>query len=105
MRDTAYTLSPLATTLARMVMENTRIYKALRGVRGHKPVDMARLEELLVRFSELVIENPRIADIELNPRLAGPDCIMALDAPAIQHPAPGNDAGLPRPTIGPAPSP
>ncbi len=104
MRDTAHTLPPLTTTLARLVMENTRIYKALRGVRGHKPVDMARLEELLVRFSELVIENPRIADIEINPLLAGPDCIMALDARVILHPAAVKDADLPRPAIRPYPS-
>jgi len=38
-----------------------------------------------VRFSELVVENPRIADIEINPLLAGPDGIIALDARVILH--------------------
>ena len=40
------------------MMEQTRIYQALRGVRGRKPVDLAALEQLLVRFSQLVVEQP-----------------------------------------------
>ena len=67
LRDNAHALPPLTTTLARRMMENTRILQALKGVRGRKPVDLEKLEELLVRFSELVVENPRIADIEINP--------------------------------------
>ncbi|MBZ5523682.1 MAG: bifunctional acetate--CoA ligase family protein/GNAT family N-acetyltransferase [Acidobacteriia bacterium] len=104
LRDTAHTLPPLTTTLARLVMENTRIYQALKGIRGRKPVDVARLEELLVRFSELVVENPRIADIEINPLLAGADSMVALDARVILHPAAVKDAALPRPAIRPYPS-
>ena len=47
---------PLNTTLARRFMEQTRIFQALRGVRGRKAVDLGALEELLVRFSQLVVE-------------------------------------------------
>jgi acetyltransferase len=104
LRDRAHALPPLTTTLARLMMENTRIFQALKGVRGHKPVDLEKLEELLVRFSELVVENPRIADIEMNPLLAGPEGIMALDARVILHPATVSDAALPRPAIRPYPS-
>jgi acetyltransferase len=85
-------------------MENTRILQALKGVRGRRPVDLEKLEELLVRFSELVIENPRIADIEINPLLASPEGILALDARVILHPASVSDAELPRPAIRPYPS-
>src|SRR5947209_7961101 len=85
LRDRSHALPPLTTTLARRVMEGTRIFPALKGVRGNKPVDLAKLEELLVRFSELVAENPRIADIEINPLLAGPDAFIALDARVILH--------------------
>jgi acetyltransferase len=86
------------------MMENTRILRALKGVRGNKPVDLEKLEELLVRFSELVVENPRIADIEINPLLAGPESIVALDARVILHPASVKDAQLPRPAIRPYPN-
>ena len=57
-KDRALALPPLNTTLARRMMEQTKIFKALEGVRGRKPVDLAALEELLVRFSQLVVEQP-----------------------------------------------
>jgi acetyltransferase len=104
MGDLAHALPPLTTTLARRMMEHTRILRALKGVRGQKPVDLEKLEELLVRFSELVVENPRIADIEINPLLAGADGILALDARVILHPASVQDAQLPRPAIRPYPN-
>ena len=104
LQDRAHALPPLTTTLARRVMENTHIFQALKGVRGRKPVDLFQLEELLVRFSELVVENPRIADIEINPLLASPDKLIALDARVILHPRSVTDADLPRPTIRPYPT-
>ena len=104
LRDNAHALPPLTTTLARRMMENTRILQALKGVRGHKSVDLVKLEELLVRFSELVVENPRIADIEINPLLASDQGFIALDARVILHPATMQDTELPRPAIRPYPS-
>ena len=50
-KDRSLALPPLNTTLARRMMEQTKIYTALQGVRGRKSVDMAALEELMVRFS------------------------------------------------------
>ena len=55
-RDRALALPPLNTTLARRLMEQTRILTALEGVRGRRPVNLAALEQLLVRFSYLVVE-------------------------------------------------
>jgi acetyltransferase len=104
LHDRGHALPPLTTTLARRLMENTRILQALKGVRGHKPADLDKLEELLVRFSELVVENPRIADIEINPLLVGAEGIVALDARVILHPAQVGDAALPRPAIRPYPT-
>jgi acetyltransferase len=103
-RDTTHALPPLTTTLARRMMENTHIFQALKGVRGHKPVDLEKLEETLVRFSELVIENPRIAEIEINPLLVGPDVLLALDARVILHAASVAETELPRPAIRPYPT-
>jgi acetyltransferase len=51
-----------------------------------------------------VIENPRIADIEINPLLAGPDVLRALDARVILHPGSVADEKLPRPAIRPYPT-
>jgi acetyltransferase len=57
-KDRALALPPLNSTLARRLMEQTKIFRALKGVRGRKPVDLQALEELLVRFSQLVVEHP-----------------------------------------------
>jgi acetyltransferase len=83
--DRSLALPPLNTTLARRMMEQTRIFKALKGVRGRKSVDMAALEELLVRFSDLVIENPAIKEIDINPVLASAERLLALDARVVVH--------------------
>ena len=72
-KDRALGLPPLNTTLARRMMEQTKIFKALKGVRGRKPVDLAALEQLLVRFSQLVVEQRWIKEIDINPLLASPE--------------------------------
>ncbi len=103
-RDRALALPPLNTTLAQRLMEQTRILTALKGVRGRKPVDLPALESLLVRFSQLVIEQPWISEIDINPLLASPGQFLALDARVVLHP-PGTDPDcLPRPAIRPYPS-
>ncbi len=101
--DKALGLPPLNTTLARRMMEKTKIYTALKGVRGRASVDMAALEGLLVRFSELIVENPRIAELDINPLLASPERLLALDARIVLHPAEIADADLPKPAIRPYP--
>jgi acetyltransferase len=102
-RDRALGLPPLNTTLAKRVIEHTRIATALRGVRGRRPIDLEVLAALLVRFSELVAEQPRIAEIDINPLLASPERIIALDARVVLHPATIADADLPRLAIRPYP--
>jgi acetyltransferase len=84
-RDRALALPPLNSTLARRMMEQTRIFKALQGVRGREPVDIAALEELLVRFSQLVVEQRWIKEIDINPLLASSDRLLALDARVVLH--------------------
>jgi acetyltransferase len=101
--DRSLALPPLNTTLARRMMEQTRIYKALKGVRGRKSIDMAALEELMVRFSDLVIENPAITEIDINPVLASPERLLALDARVVVHDKEVPDAKLPRSAIRPYP--
>ena len=78
-KDRALALPPLNRTLARRLMERTRIFQALRGARGSS-VDLEQLETLLVRFSQLVVDFPEIAGIDINPLLATSQEIIALDA-------------------------
>ena len=84
-KDHAIGLPPLNTTLARLLMERTRIFAALSGVRGRKPIDLAKLERLLVRFSYLVMEQNWVKEIEINPLLASAEGLLALDARVVLH--------------------
>ena len=103
-RDRALALPPLNTTLAHRMMEQTKIYSALLGVRGRKPVNMTALEGLLVRFSQLVMEQPWIKEIDINPLLATSEQLIALDARVVVHDSAVQEEQLPRPTIRPYPS-
>jgi acetyltransferase len=100
-KDRAIGLPPLNTTLARLLMERTRIFTALGGVRGRKPVDLAELERLLVRFSYLVMEQSWIKEIDINPLMASAEGLLALDARVVLY---GQDVlRPPAPAIRPYP--
>ena len=102
-KDSALALPPLTTTLARRMMEQTRIYKALPGVRGRGTVNLGELEKLLVRFSHLIVEQPYIKEIDINPLLASESQLLALDARVLLHGADADESELPRPAIRPYP--
>jgi acetyltransferase len=102
-RDRALALPPLNTTLAQRMMEHTRIFTALKGVRGRKPVNMEALEQILVRFSQLVVEQPWIAESDINPLLASPKRLLALDARIVLHGSSVALDNLPKPAIRPYP--
>ena len=98
-QDRALALPPLNATLARRMMEQTKIYIALKGVRGRAAVDLAALESLLVRFSRLVAEQKWIAEMDINPLLAAPERLLALDARVVVHGLEVTEAQLPKPAI------
>ena len=102
-KDSALALPPLNTTLARRMMEQTKIYTALKGVRGRKPVDMDALEQLLVRFSQLVAEQKWIKEIDINPLLASPEGLLALDARVVVYDKDTPEEKLPKLAIRPYP--
>ncbi|MBE0625567.1 MAG: bifunctional acetate--CoA ligase family protein/GNAT family N-acetyltransferase [Burkholderiales bacterium] len=105
-RDRALALPPLNSTLARRMMEQTTMHKALLGVRGREPVDLDALAQLMVRFSQLVVEQRWIKEIDINPLLAAPGRagIIALDARIVLHGADVAEEQLPRLAIRPYPA-
>jgi acetyltransferase len=104
LQDRALALPPLNRTLARRLMERTRIYLALKGVRGQAPVNLEALEALLVHFSQLLIDFPEIHEADINPLLAGARRIVALDARIVLTPADQPQDQRPRLAIRPYPS-
>ncbi len=57
-----------------------------------------------MRFSQLVMEQPWIKEIDINPLLATPEQLLALDARVVVHDSSVQAEQLPRPTIRPYPS-
>jgi acetyltransferase len=102
-KDRALALPPLNTTLARRLMEQTRIFEALQGIRGRQSVKLEALERLLVRFSQLVVEQPWIKEVDINPLLASPERLVALDARIVLHDPTLRPEDRPRPAIRPYP--
>jgi acetyltransferase len=84
-------------------MERTRIYRALQGVRGRKPVDRTALERIIVRFGEMIVENRCIKEMDINPLLVSEEGILALDARVALHPPEVREEEWPRLAIRPYP--
>ena len=103
-RDRALALPPLNSTLAVRLMEQTRIYRALQGVRGRAPVDMTALETTLIRFSRMVVEQRWIKEVDINPLVATPERVVALDARIVLQDPSVAEEQLPRSAIRPYPA-
>jgi acetyltransferase len=103
-RDSALALPPLNTTLARRMMERTKVLTVLKGVRGRAPVDLEELEQLLVRFSHMLTEQRWIKEIDINPLLASPERLVALDARVVVHGPDVEEKDIPRLAIRPYPT-
>jgi acetyltransferase len=80
--DKAVALPPLNLALARDLISRTRVAKLLNGYRDHPAADCAALELALVKVSQLVIDQPDLVELDINPLLADAAGIVALDARA-----------------------
>lgn len=82
-KDFSIGLPPLNQTLAKMLIQDTRVYKMLQGFRGKPAADFEGLEEILVNFSNLIVDFPEIAEIDINPLAISDGKASALDARII----------------------
>lgn len=80
MRDRVLLLPPLSTELALDRMRQTRIHRALQGLRGQPPADEQAIAAALVALGDLVLAVPEIAEIDINPLIADSRGVLALDA-------------------------
>lgn len=81
--DFSVAIPPLNQTLARRLIEETKVYKMLQGYRGKQPADIRQLEEIIVNFSHLVIDFPEIMEMDINPLAIIKGKAIALDARII----------------------
>ncbi|OPY68937.1 MAG: Acetyltransferase Pat [Syntrophorhabdus sp. PtaU1.Bin002] len=82
-KDFSIALPPLNQTLARRLMEETQAYKLLHGYRGRSPADLQKMEEIIVAFSNLIVDFPEIAEMDVNPIAISDGKAYALDARII----------------------
>jgi len=67
LKDFSIGIPPLSQTLARLRMEETGVNKMLQGIRGKEPADLRQLEQIIVSFSNLIVDFPEIAEADINP--------------------------------------
>ncbi len=87
-QDRCIGLPPLNERLARGMLESLKIWPLLEGYRGKPPVDLDALVQVIMRLSYLASDNPEIQELDINPLVAGPRGVMALDARAVIQPVP-----------------
>jgi acyl-CoA synthetase (NDP forming) len=79
LRDVAFGVAPLSREEAEEMVRLIRGAKLLLGVRGQPPVDLAGLVDLILRISQMSVENPEILELDLNPVICYPERVVAVD--------------------------
>ncbi len=87
LRDVAVRITPLTDLDAREMLRSLKTFPLLEGWRGAPGVDLAALEELLLRVSALVEGHPEVAELDCNPVIAGPGGAVVVDARVRLAPA------------------
>lgn len=83
LHDVTFRLVPLQARDARQMLTELQGFALLRGVRGRPAVNLHAVEDLLLRVSELATQHPELRELDLNPVLAYPDRVLAVDARAL----------------------
>ncbi len=86
LKDRAIGLPPVNRLLARRLMGETKAFALLQGYRNRPPADLEQLEEMLIRLSQLMIDFPNIAELDMNPVLIKDGQAVAVDARIIVAP-------------------
>ena len=79
LEDTTFRVAPVAEPEARGMLDDIRSAPLLRGARGREPVDEAGVVEAIQRLSQLVTDFPAILELDVNPLVALPDGVQAID--------------------------
>lgn len=67
MKDVGFALAPLTDADAHDLVRSVKAFKLLEGARGTKPADIARVEETLLRLSQLVTDFASVCELDINP--------------------------------------
>ncbi len=79
LEDTAASLAPVDESTARGMTEEIDAAPLLRGARGREPAALDAVVETIQRLSQLAADFPAILELDVNPLVAGPDGVTAID--------------------------
>ena len=85
LRDVSFRLVPVMPVDAAEMVREIKGFALLEGYRGQTPVDIKRLEEIIVRVSAFIEKNPNLEELDLNPLIAAGDNIVAVDARIVTN--------------------
>jgi acyl-CoA synthetase (NDP forming) len=88
LKDVQFGLVPLTPVLARRLLERLKAFPILAGARGGAPANLDAVVDALLRLSLLVEEQPSVVECEMNPVMARPDGVEAVDARIRVAPTP-----------------
>ena len=80
LRDVAVDLPPLNLTLARALIERTRTARTFSARHDLPAADLAAVADTLVRVSQLVVDFPEIAELDVNPLFVDAEGVQVADA-------------------------
>ena len=79
LEDTAVRVAPVSEAEAQRMTEEIEAAPLLRGVRGRDPVALPAVVETIQRLSQLVTDFPAIQELDVNPLVALPGGVSAID--------------------------
>jgi acetyl coenzyme A synthetase (ADP forming)-like protein len=83
LKDVVFRIAPIQPLDALDMVRSIRGVALLDGIRGAPAVDFAALTDVLLRVSQLAVDHPEIAEVDVNPLLAFPDGVRAVDARVV----------------------
>lgn len=82
-KDVSFRLAPLSMEDALSMVKEVKAYKILSGYRGIPPSDINKISDVITRIGDLGYKFPEIREIDINPLVAYPDRVLALDVRII----------------------
>ncbi len=79
LEDTSLRVAPIGQDMAREMVDDITAAPLLRGARGREPADVDAIVESIQRLSQLVTDFPAILELDVNPLVAGPKGVQAID--------------------------
>jgi acetyltransferase len=91
MKDVTFHIAPITSNEAMQMLEGTRSFELLKGVRGESSVDITAIAVSLQRISQLVTDFPQIQEMDINPFIVGKVGEESIAADARIRIAPGEE--------------